>query len=45
VAICARALGIPMDALAVPRRSDLAPYWRVLRLLLAKLRSSRSVAP
>jgi O-antigen/teichoic acid export membrane protein len=45
VAICARALGIPMVALAVPRRSDLAPYWRVLRLLLAKLRSSRSVAP
>jgi O-antigen/teichoic acid export membrane protein len=41
---CARALSVPMLPLAVPRRSDLAPYWRVLRALLSRARSIGSVA-
>jgi O-antigen/teichoic acid export membrane protein len=45
VAFCARALSVPMLELAVPRRSDLAPYWRVLRVLVRRARSIGSVAP
>jgi O-antigen/teichoic acid export membrane protein len=45
VAYCARALSVPMVGLAVPRRSDLAPYGRVLRVLLRRVRSIGSVAP
>jgi O-antigen/teichoic acid export membrane protein len=45
VAYCARALSVPMVELAVPRRSDLAPYGRVLRVLLRRVRSIGSVAP
>jgi O-antigen/teichoic acid export membrane protein len=44
VAFCARSLSVPMRALAVPRRSDLAPYGRLLRLVVAKVRSAWSVA-
>jgi O-antigen/teichoic acid export membrane protein len=44
VAICARALSVSMLELAVPRPSDLAPYWRVLRTLLSRARSLGSVA-
>jgi hypothetical protein len=33
-----------MLELAVPRPSDLAPYWRVLRTLLSRARSLGSVA-
>ena len=40
---CARSLSVPMSELAVPRRSDLDPYLRVLRLLVARLRSTGSV--
>jgi len=38
VAFCARWLSVSMLELAVPRRSDLGAYWRVLRPLLARLR-------
>lgn len=34
VAVCARSLSVPMRALVIPRLSDLAPYWRVLRTRL-----------
>jgi O-antigen/teichoic acid export membrane protein len=44
VAICARALSVSMLELAVPRPSDLAPYWRVLRTLFSRARSLVSVA-
>ena len=44
VAFCARSLSMPMLALAVPRRSDLAPYWRAVRLLASRARSIGSVA-
>jgi O-antigen/teichoic acid export membrane protein len=44
VAFCARVLSMPMLALAVPRRSDLAPYWRAVRLLASRARSIGSVA-
>ena len=45
VAVCARSLSVPVLALAVPRRSDLTTYWRLLRLMATKLRSTGSVAP
>jgi O-antigen/teichoic acid export membrane protein len=38
VAFCARWLSVSMVELALPRRSDLGAYWRVLRPLLARLR-------
>ena len=44
VAFCARSLSTPMLALAVPRRSDFAPYWRAVRLLASRARSIGSVA-
>jgi O-antigen/teichoic acid export membrane protein len=44
VAFCARSLSMPMLELAVPRRSDLAPYWRAVRLLASRARSIGSVA-
>jgi O-antigen/teichoic acid export membrane protein len=40
VAFCARWLSVSMLELALPRRSDLGAYWRVLRPLLARLRST-----
>jgi O-antigen/teichoic acid export membrane protein len=43
VAVCARSLSMPMLKLAVPRRSDLFAYWRLVRLMATKLRSARSV--
>jgi O-antigen/teichoic acid export membrane protein len=45
VAYCARSLSVPMLEFAVPRRSDLASYVRVLRLLVARPRSTGSMAP
>jgi O-antigen/teichoic acid export membrane protein len=42
---CARPLSVPMSQLAVPRPSDLAPYVRVLRLLVSRLRATVSTAP
>jgi O-antigen/teichoic acid export membrane protein len=42
---CARSLSVPMSQLAVPRPSDLAPYVRVLRLLVSRLRATGSTAP
>jgi O-antigen/teichoic acid export membrane protein len=44
VAVCARSLSVPMLQLAIPRRSDLAPYWRVLRMLISRARSIGSPA-
>ena len=44
VAFCSRLLSMPMLALAIPRRSDLAPYWRAVRLLASRARSIGSVA-
>lgn len=41
---CARSLSMPMLALAVPRRSDLAQYWRAVRLLAGRARPRGSVA-
>jgi Na+-driven multidrug efflux pump len=43
VAICARALSVPMRELAVPRRSDLASYWRIVRSLRARPGSTDSM--
>ena len=43
VAICARLLSVPMRELAVPRRSDLDSYGRVVRAAMARPRSTRSV--
>jgi O-antigen/teichoic acid export membrane protein len=40
IAFCARWLSLSMLELAMPRRSDLGAYWRVLRPMLAKLRPS-----
>jgi O-antigen/teichoic acid export membrane protein len=45
VALAGRALDVPMRELAVPRRSDLAPYRRVARSLLRRRRSDAAVAP
>jgi O-antigen/teichoic acid export membrane protein len=42
---CARWLSVPMSQLAIPRRSDLAPYLRVLRLLVSRLRATGSMPP
>jgi O-antigen/teichoic acid export membrane protein len=42
---CARPLSVPMSQLAVPRPSDLAPYVRVLRMLVSRLRATGSTAP
>ena len=42
---CARWLSVPMSRLALPRRSDLAPYVRVLRLLVSRRRATGSTAP
>jgi O-antigen/teichoic acid export membrane protein len=39
---CARILSVPMSELAVPRRTDLDPYLRMLRLLVARLRATGS---
>ncbi len=44
VAFCARSLSMPMLELAVPRLSDLAPYWRAVRLVASRARSIGSVA-
>jgi O-antigen/teichoic acid export membrane protein len=38
VAFCARSLSVPTVELVVPRRSDLAPYWRVLRFAFSRSR-------
>jgi O-antigen/teichoic acid export membrane protein len=43
VIVCARSLSMPVLSLAVPRRSDLIPYLRLVRLMATKLRSARSV--
>jgi len=43
VGVCARSLSMPVVALAVPRPSDLIPYWRLVRLMATKLRLPRSV--
>ena len=40
VAFCARWLSFSMLELALPRRSDFAAYWRVLRPMLARSRST-----
>jgi O-antigen/teichoic acid export membrane protein len=40
IAFCARWLSLSMLELAMPRRSDVGAYWRVLRPMLAKLRPS-----
>jgi O-antigen/teichoic acid export membrane protein len=40
---CARELGVPAWQLAIPRRSDLAPYWRMAQVTLARWRSTESV--
>ena len=45
VAICARRLDVSMRELAVPRVSDLVSYWRVLRALIARRRSTAVVTP
>jgi O-antigen/teichoic acid export membrane protein len=45
VAIAARELDVPMRALAVPRRSDLASYKHAVRWVLRRRRSSTAVAP
>ncbi len=45
VAYCARTLSVPMAELAMPRRSDLAAYWRVLRTAFSRTGSTGSVAP
>jgi O-antigen/teichoic acid export membrane protein len=44
VAFSARALSVPMFTLAVPRRADLAAYWRVVRVVARRARSIGSVA-
>jgi O-antigen/teichoic acid export membrane protein len=44
VAFCARWLSVSMLELALPRRSDLGAYWRVLRPLLARLRPTHTDA-
>jgi O-antigen/teichoic acid export membrane protein len=44
VAFCGRSLSIPMLELAVPRRSDLATYGRMLRLLLRRPRGGTADA-
>ena len=43
VTVCARALSMPVFSLAMPRRSDLKPYLRLVRLAATKLRSARSM--
>lgn len=45
VAICSRRLDVPMRELAVPRVSDLVSYWRALRALIARSRSTAAIAP
>jgi O-antigen/teichoic acid export membrane protein len=45
VALAARELDVPMRELAVPRRSDLAPYRRVARSVLRRGRSDAAIAP
>ena len=45
VAICARRLDVSMRELAVPRVSDLVSYWRALRSLLARRRSTGGDRP
>jgi O-antigen/teichoic acid export membrane protein len=45
VALAARELDVPMRALAVPRRSDLASYKHAARWVLRRGRSSTAVAP
>jgi O-antigen/teichoic acid export membrane protein len=45
IALCSRELGVPMRDLAVPRRSDLAPYGRAARWALRRRRSTTAVAP
>jgi O-antigen/teichoic acid export membrane protein len=45
VAICARRLDVSMRELAVPRVSDLVSYWRALRALIARRRSTAVVTP
>jgi O-antigen/teichoic acid export membrane protein len=45
VALCSRELGVSMRELAVPRRSDLMPYWRAARWALRRCRSAAAVAP
>ena len=44
VAVSARALSVPMLSLALPRRGDLAPYWRALRVAARRARSMGSPA-
>jgi O-antigen/teichoic acid export membrane protein len=45
VAICARSLDVSMRELALPRISDLVSYWRALRALLARHRSTTVTTP
>ena len=42
LACCAVLLGVPMRALAMPRRSDLASYWRLARAMGARMRGAAS---
>lgn len=44
VAVCARQLSVSMRELAVPRRSDLASYWSLVRALLARRGPTEPVA-
>jgi O-antigen/teichoic acid export membrane protein len=45
IAVCSRQLGVAMRELAVPRRSDLIPYWRAARWALRRRRSAPAIAP
>jgi len=42
---CARSLSVPVSQLAMPRRSDLAPYLRLLRRLVRRLPATGLMAP
>jgi O-antigen/teichoic acid export membrane protein len=43
LALCARTLDVPMGPLALPRRSDLAAYWRAGRSILNRRRSAAAI--
>jgi O-antigen/teichoic acid export membrane protein len=44
LALCARTLDVPMVPLALPRRSDLAAYWRAGRSILNRRRSTAAMS-
>jgi O-antigen/teichoic acid export membrane protein len=43
VGVCAQSVSVKMRELAVPRFSDIMSYWRMLALIWAKVRLTRSV--